>query len=127
MPAQQHSPLRLHWVKSVCMFRCNMPPALLAECPGSFMCHCGNTGVERTPNKKFLCQSCQDLKLQPFDHESGTLPTSYLSNTVATTCMNTVLFCLQTQEVWLYYKLSDDDYNAIVPVDRGRLSVQKLP
>ena len=45
------SPLRLHWVKSVCMFRYNLPPALLAEWPGSFTCHCGNEGVERAPNK----------------------------------------------------------------------------
>ena len=30
---------------------CSMPPALLAEWPGSFMCHCGNTGVEQTSNK----------------------------------------------------------------------------
>ena len=33
------------------MFRCNLPPALLAEWLGSFVCHCGDTGVERTPNK----------------------------------------------------------------------------
>ena len=33
------------------MFRCNLPPAFLAEWPGSFTCHCGKTGVERTPNK----------------------------------------------------------------------------
>ena len=33
------------------MFRCNLPPALLTEWPGSLTCHCGNTGVERTPNK----------------------------------------------------------------------------
>ena len=45
------SPLRFHWVKGVYVFRCNMPPALLAEQPGSFTCHCGNTGVERTPIK----------------------------------------------------------------------------
>ena len=45
------SPLWLRWVKGVCVFRCNLPPALLAEWLGSFMCHCGNTGVERTPNK----------------------------------------------------------------------------
>ena len=31
-----------------CMFSCNLPPALLAEWPGSFTCYCGNTGVERT-------------------------------------------------------------------------------
>ena len=28
---------------------CNLPPALLAEWPGSFTCYCGNTGVERIP------------------------------------------------------------------------------
>ena len=28
------SPLRLRWVKGVCMFRCNLPPALLAEYRG---------------------------------------------------------------------------------------------
>ena len=33
------------------MFRCNLPSALLAEWSGYFTCHCGNTGVERTPNK----------------------------------------------------------------------------
>ena len=37
-------PLRLCWVKAVCVFRCNPPPALLAEWPGSFVCHCSNTG-----------------------------------------------------------------------------------
>ena len=30
------SPLRLHWIKSACVFRCNLPPALLAEWQGSF-------------------------------------------------------------------------------------------
>ena len=32
--------------------RCNVPSALLAEWPGSSMCHCGNTGVKRTLNKR---------------------------------------------------------------------------
>ena len=45
------SPLRLRWVKSVCVLRCNPPSAILAEWPGSFTCHYDNTGVERTPNK----------------------------------------------------------------------------
>ena len=45
------SPLRLRWVKGVCVFRCNLPLELLAECPGSFKCQCGNTLVKRTPNK----------------------------------------------------------------------------
>ena len=53
-------------------FRCNLPAALLAEWPGSFMCHCGNTGVEWTPNKsqhrkltlekKILLPLLQDFK-----------------------------------------------------------------
>ena len=45
------SPLWLHWVMGVWVFRSNRPPALLVEWPGSFMCHCGNTGVEQTLNK----------------------------------------------------------------------------
>ena len=45
------SPLRLRLVKRVCVFRCNLPPVLLAEWSGSFTCRCGNTGMERTPNK----------------------------------------------------------------------------
>ena len=32
-----------------CVFSCNMPPALLAEWPGSFTCYCGDTGVEQAP------------------------------------------------------------------------------
>ena len=39
------------------VFRCNLPLALLAEWPGSLMCHCGNMGMEWTPNKS------QDTKL----------------------------------------------------------------
>ena len=38
------SPLKLRWVTSMCVFRCNLPPALLAEWSGSFACHCGNKG-----------------------------------------------------------------------------------
>ena len=34
----------LHWVKGVCVVRCNLPLALLADWPGSFTCHCDNTG-----------------------------------------------------------------------------------
>ena len=45
------SPLQLCWVKGVCVFRCNLPPALLAERLGFFTCHYSNTGVERTMNK----------------------------------------------------------------------------
>jgi len=35
-----------------CVFSCNLPPALLAEWPGSFTCYCGNTKVERIPKYK---------------------------------------------------------------------------
>ena len=45
------SPLWLRQVKDVCVFWCNLPTALLAEWLGSFTCHCGNKGVERTPNE----------------------------------------------------------------------------
>ena len=45
------SQLWLCWVKGVCVFRCKLPPALLAEWPGPFTCHCGNMRVELTPNK----------------------------------------------------------------------------
>ena len=37
------SSLRLCWDK-VCVFRCNLPPACLAEWSGSFTCHCGTQG-----------------------------------------------------------------------------------
>ena len=40
--------LRLRWAK---VFRYNLPPTPLAEWPGPITWHCGNTGVERTPNK----------------------------------------------------------------------------
>ena len=56
-------PLRLRWVKGV--FRCNLPPALLAEWPGSFTCHCGNTGVERIPSKNQHTKLTQEKKIFP--------------------------------------------------------------
>ena len=53
LPGQRHSqPTPTSMGQGcICVFRRNLPPALLAEWPGSFTCHCGNTGVERTPNK----------------------------------------------------------------------------
>ena len=59
------SPLRLRWVKGVRVFRCNLPPALLAEWPGSFTCHCGNMGVKRTPNKSQHTQLTLEKKILP--------------------------------------------------------------
>ena len=79
------SKLRLRWVKGMGVFRCNLPPTLSAKWPGSFTCHCDNTGVDETPNKShhtkleenFHAAPVGDSNLQPFDHESGGLPTSY--------------------------------------------------
>ena len=45
------SPLWLCLAEGVCALRCNLPPALLAEWPGSFTCHCSDTGVERVPDR----------------------------------------------------------------------------
>ena len=59
------SPLRLRWVRGMCVFRCNPPPALLAEWPGSFTCHCGNMGVERTPNKSQHTKLTLEKKMFP--------------------------------------------------------------
>ena len=57
--------LQLRWVKGVCMFRCNLPPALFAEWPGSFTCHWGSTGVEQTPNKSLHAKLTQEKKILP--------------------------------------------------------------
>ena len=43
----------------------NLPPALLAERPGSFTCHCGNTEVERTLNKSQHRKSTLEKKILP--------------------------------------------------------------
>ena len=64
-------------------FRCNLPPALLAEWPESFMCYCGNMGwnghwIRVSTHswlwrRKFFHHSCWDSNSQPFDHESSAL------------------------------------------------------
>ena len=66
MPGQWHSQPNQHrWVKGVCVFRCNLSPALLAEWLGSFMCHCGNTGVERTRTKSRHTKLILEKKILP--------------------------------------------------------------
>ena len=82
------SPLRLQWVKGVCVFRCNLPPALLAEWPGSFTCHWVTRGWNGDQIKvstqswlwrrRFCCRSCWEFNLQPFDHEPSTLTNKLL-------------------------------------------------
>ena len=53
MPGQCSQPLWvwLRCIKRVCVFRYNLPPALLAEWPGSLTCYSGITGAGRTQNK----------------------------------------------------------------------------
>ena len=77
------SPLRLRWVKSVCVSTCNLPPAHLAERPGLLRA----TTVTRGWNehrirvstrswswrRKFSRRSCRNSNSQPFDHEFGAL------------------------------------------------------
>ena len=70
------------------MFSCNLPPALLAEWPGSFMCYCVNMGgtdteirvsTESWPwRRKFSCRSCRASNQRPFNHKSSTLTTELL-------------------------------------------------
>ena len=59
------SPFRLRWVKGVCLFRWNLQLALLAQWPGSFTCHCGNTGVEWNPNKSQHTNLTLENKILP--------------------------------------------------------------
>ena len=59
------NPLRLRWVKGVCVFTCSQPPALLAEWPRSFTCHCGNTGVAQTQNKSQHSKLTPEKKILP--------------------------------------------------------------
>ena len=47
------------------MFRCNLPPARLTEWSGSFTCHCGNMGVERTLNKSQHTKLTLEKKILP--------------------------------------------------------------
>ena len=47
------------------MFRCNLPPALLAEWPESFTCHCGNTGADRTLKKSQHTKLTLEKKILP--------------------------------------------------------------
>ena len=59
------SPLWLRWIEGVCVFRCKLPPALLAEWLGSFTCHCGNTRVEQTPTKSPHTKLTLDKNILP--------------------------------------------------------------
>ena len=62
---QTHTHTHTHTHTLLCVFRCNLPPALLAEWPRSFPSHCGNTGVERTPNKSRQRKLTLEKKILP--------------------------------------------------------------
>ena len=49
----------------VCVFSCNLPPARLAEWPGSFTCYCGNTGWNGYRNKSQHRKSTLEKKILP--------------------------------------------------------------
>ena len=50
------------------MFNCNLPPALLAEWPGSFTRYCGNTGVKQ------ILKSASAQKVDPGEENSPAAP-----------------------------------------------------
>ena len=73
-------------IHKICVFSCNLPPALLAEWPGYFKCYCSNMGWNGYRNKsqhresrpwrrKFSRCSCRDSNQWPFSHKSGALTT----------------------------------------------------
>ena len=72
------SPLQLCWVKGVCVLRCNLPPALLAEWPGLLHATAVTRGWNghqiRVSTQSRLWRSkfsCWDSNSQPFNHKSG--------------------------------------------------------
>ena len=82
-----HAPchfMQSHIRNGVCVFSCNLPPALLAEWPESFTCYCGNTEVERilkwvSPEsrpwrRKFSRRTSRGSNPRPFNHEQQLLP-----------------------------------------------------
>ena len=81
-PSAKVSP---QWLSELWQISLNLPPALLTERLGSFMCHCANMGVEQTPNKsqhwelslekKISWHSYQDSNSQIFNHKPGALST----------------------------------------------------
>ena len=92
------------------MFRWNLPPALLAERPGSFTCHCGNTGVERTPNKSHHTKLTLEKKILPL----------LLPGFELTTCRSRVRRSTNTLYYYYYYY-----YSTHLPYSGVELMTQK--
>ena len=66
MPGWRHGhPTPTSLGMGVCVFRCNLPPALLAKWSGSFTCHWGNTEVERALNKSQHTKLTLEKKILP--------------------------------------------------------------
>ena len=66
MPGQRHSqPIPTSLGQGRMRVRGNLPPALLADRPGSFTCHCGNKGVEWTLNKSQHTKLNLEKKILP--------------------------------------------------------------
>ena len=88
---QHGQPIPTSLSQGVCLFRCNLPPALLAEWPGSFTCHCGNTGVEWTMNKSQHTKLIQEKKI------SLAAPTTFRSRVWCSTNKLSWLPTMQTK------------------------------
>ena len=74
------SSLRLRWVKGVCGFRCNLPPALIQNDRGLLRATAvtrGGTDTESAHKVNSGEENYRDLNSQPFDRESGAERTSY--------------------------------------------------
>ena len=74
MPGHRHSQRTPTWLgqERICVFRCHLPPALLAEWPGSFTCHYGNTGLEQASNKSQHTKLSLEKKILPPGFELAT-------------------------------------------------------
>ena len=107
MPRQQHSQPTPTSLGQIFVFRCNLPSALFAEWPGSFTCHCGNTGVQHTKltlEKKILPPFQPGSKSQPFDQESGALTNNISRLTCRSYAGRTVLaFGFATKTAQSFY------------------------
>ena len=107
-PGHRHSQPTQTLLGKRCMLISVQPDTcILAEWPRSFMCLCGITGVEQTPQKsqhrkltlkkKIPLLLLQDSNSQPFDHASSAQPTScpsdFSKNLAKKTIVRTVSCC----------------------------------
>ena len=65
----QPTPTLFGW--GVCLFRCNLPPAILAEGSGSFTCHCSNMGTLNKSRHRNLTLEKKILPLLLWASEQG--------------------------------------------------------